>query len=454
MDKKELSAVAGVREDGPQAVEGSFSGFGGYEEKGREDFSGLMAQRVWVIPALLLFFLLVPLWREGLPATQMGLLPLYPEVAKSLVGESALNFWIIPLGYKLSVALFMIMLTGGVGLLAHQLWGRVVAWWVAALWVVLPLTISLTYQVGWFYYINGMAALFFGLFIALSAEKASRWYWLVALYLLFVGLSGFWVWEAALDPYQLLLSTWPPSENLRIWLASSSYEVGLVPVVLGVLAALVAWPRRQEMAAKKVLFLLGIALISLLLALFDAPTRLYLALATLALLLAAGGLPVLDKRYASFSVLLAILAIAALSVYPYLQTGWIATSDYDLPSQATAWRFGDNTFWLVDVQHQQVGAKSTVIMLWQVTARPERDYSVFVHLLNEQGEIVSQADSLLLDQEEIPTSSWPVGYIVRQKYETDSAELATQLRFGLYHAQTLERLPVDGSGDNVTIPIQ
>ena len=465
MDQKQVSTLVGddikEKEDGPQAVRTYLAKDEESQKKQPTeihsiDFIGSMSWRIWLMPALLLFFLLIPLARDGLPATHAGVSLLYPEATKHLIGDSAFNLWVVPLGYKLSVVLFVIILTAGVALIAHNLWGPPVAWWVASLWVVLPFTISLIYQVGWFFYFNALAALFFGLFFALSAENASRWYWLVALYLLFVASTGLWKWQSGLDPYQLLLPIWPPSDNLRIWMENSTYQVGLVPLVLALLTGMVAWPRRQEMAAKKVLLLLALGLISTLLTLFDGPIMLYLAIATLAFVLAAGGLPILDSRYASFPVLLAILTIAALTVYPYLQVAWIPVEEYDLPAQATQWTFGEQKFWVVDVEYQRVESENNVIIIWQIAAPADRDYTVFVHLLNEQGEIVSQADALLLDDEEVPSSQWPVGYIVKQRYQSSGLESPTQLRFGLYHSQTLERLPIDdeGGGDHVTIPFE
>ena len=109
-----------------------------------EELVVLRGWHVWLIPALLLLVLLVPLARAGLPATDAGWLLLDAEAMARVVGESASAFdlWLLPLGYKWSVVLFSCLLTAGVGLIAHQLWGREVAWWVASLWVVLPLTLK------------------------------------------------------------------------------------------------------------------------------------------------------------------------------------------------------------------------------------------------------------------------------------------------------------------------
>lgn len=435
---------------------------------GEEELAVLRGWHVWLIPALLLFVLLLPLARAGLPATDAGMLLLDAEATARVVGESAFDLWVVPLGYKWSVVLFSCLLTVGVGLVAHQLWGREVAWWVASLWVVLPLTLTLIYQVGWFFYFNALAALLFGLFFALAAEQSSRWYWLVALYLLFVGLTGLWHSHSALDPYQLLLPLWPASDNLRLWLEGDAYQVGLVPLSLAILSAMVAWSRREELAAKKVLFLVALGLLCMVLSLFDGPILLYLLIATLAFVLAAGGLPFLDARYASFPVLLGLLAIAVLTIYPYLQVAWLSPDHTQLPFSTTSitsatttdWHLGADTgsssslstFWVVDWQYERTDTQNSLSILWQSTAPPPQNYSAFIHFLNEEGDIIAQADALLLDDEAIPSSQWPRGYLVRQIYTAESTNRPTDIRFGLYELETQQRLLVNGDADHVVVP--
>ncbi len=448
-----------------------------------EERTVLRGWHVWLIPALLLFVLLVPFTRAGLPATDAGLLLLDAE-AMARVGaggssESAFNLWVVPLGYKWSVVLFSCLLTAGVGLIAHQLWGRdaPAAWWVASLWVVLPMTLTLIYQVGWFFYFNALAALLFGLFFALAAEQSSRWYGVVALYLLFVGLSGLWHWQSGLDPYQLLLPLWPDSDNLRLWLEGDAYQVGLVPLSLAALTAMVALPRREELAAKKVLFLVALGLLCMVLTLFDGPIMLYLVIATLAFVLAAGGLPTLDARYASFPVLLGLLAIAVLTIYPYLQVAWLPSNSYDLSistastisNSTTEWHLAPNTassptstglstnssaFWVVNWQYEYTETQNKLTILWQSTVPPTQDYSAFIHFLNEQGDIIAQADAWLLDDDEIPSSQWPQGYLGTQHYTAESANRPTHIRFGLYELETQERLLVNGETDHVLIEVR
>ena len=84
--------------------------------------------------------------------------------------------------------------------------------------------------------------------------------------------------------------------------------------------------------------------------------------------------------------------------------------------------------------------------LWQVTKPLTRDPTAFVQFLDGAGTQVAQADSLLSDAEALPATQWPLGYLVRQRYEA-TGPAATQVRLGLYERESLLRLPlVAGAG--------
>lgn len=356
----------------------------------------LRGWRIWFIPTFLLFLLLAPLLREGLPATQQGALPY-------------LQGGVIP--YKLMLAFYVIVMALLVGELARRLWGRRLAWWVLSLWLLLPLTSSILYQRG--------------------------------------SLEGLWQSQAGLAPFQLFTVAWPSPDNLREWVGGSSVALGWPALILAALAVFVAWPRRAEAAARLVVGLAVGGVILGLLTLLGGPLLLWLLLAQAALLLAAAGLPLLDRRYASLPILVGIVAVAALPLYPTLRPAWL---EIPLPLNGGE-RFGEH-FLLLNVQGQHEAGQASVAVHWQLLAPTEEDYTVFVHFLDEQGEIVAQADTLLLDPDQLPSSRWPVGYVVAQLYTAESARPPTQLRLGLYDLDTLQRLPLAGGGDALTLPLR
>ena len=84
-------------------------------------------------------------------------------------------------------------------------------------------------------------------------------------------------------------------------------------------------------------------------------------------------------------------------------------------------------------------------IFWQCLADMKNDYKVFVHVVDQQGNILAQKDGEPVTGF-YSTSQWQVGEIIRDQYEIafsdDSGIAATGLRIGMYLPSTGERLPV------------
>jgi hypothetical protein len=98
-------------------------------------------------------------------------------------------------------------------------------------------------------------------------------------------------------------------------------------------------------------------------------------------------------------------------------------------------------------------------LYWQATAGLDVDYTVFVHLVGQDGQIAGQHDGIP-EGGGYPTSAWEAGEIVVDEHQfdiaTDVAPGDYQLLVGLYRLETSERLPVldsDGRplGDSVVL---
>jgi len=91
-------------------------------------------------------------------------------------------------------------------------------------------------------------------------------------------------------------------------------------------------------------------------------------------------------------------------------------------------------------------------LYWQALGRTEEDYTVFVHLLDEHGQIVAQHDSQPL-QGFYPTSFWGESEVVRDEYDihvdssTPSGEY--ELAVGMYLLGTGDRLPILDEGGQI-----
>jgi uncharacterized membrane protein len=106
------------------------------------------------------------------------------------------------------------------------------------------------------------------------------------------------------------------------------------------------------------------------------------------------------------------------------------------------------------------GRLAHVVLWWRTLHRPDRNYSVFVHLLDDQGNIIKQFDKLPLS-DFYPMRAWPPNVDQRDDYPLKipaEADLeGAWLAIGLYDARNGRRLPVaqDGVpvGDHIRVPL-
>jgi 4-amino-4-deoxy-L-arabinose transferase-like glycosyltransferase len=82
-----------------------------------------------------------------------------------------------------------------------------------------------------------------------------------------------------------------------------------------------------------------------------------------------------------------------------------------------------------------------VTLTWQAVSSPPKDYTAFVHLINQAGELVAQTDR---PPAGFPTSDWRPGEVVTDIYRVGiPAHLSPgdyQMQTGFYHLSTMERL--------------
>jgi hypothetical protein len=104
------------------------------------------------------------------------------------------------------------------------------------------------------------------------------------------------------------------------------------------------------------------------------------------------------------------------------------------------------------------GGLVLVNLYWRVLKPPQSDYTVFVHVVNAQGQLVAQFDRPP-GGGALPTSLWQTGDIWRDVYPVplppDMAPGTYAVRVGMYTWPSLERLAtaLDGqaTGDYVTL---
>jgi len=123
------------------------------------------------------------------------------------------------------------------------------------------------------------------------------------------------------------------------------------------------------------------------------------------------------------------------------------------PSPAA--NFGGRLAVLGFTYNSPVDEQVQVTIDWQVIGPLERDYTVFVHLLDTAGKLVSQSDSQP-DGGRFPTSLLAAGLRVQDRHSLPVNGLPEghyQLEIGVYDAQTGARLKMAGAEtDSLVLP--
>jgi hypothetical protein len=245
------------------------------------------------------------------------------------------------------------------------------------------------------------------------------------------------------------------------------YMVGLVVGALGLIGVVYGRVRRKEWTELGRLALLAmwaavylVALVGWTQARYPQGRLLFPAISAIVILWLLGIAQWLRGSWSKRAVtgLLIVLGIfAAMVPYRYIAPAYAhadrlgAAEREKIPNpMAVDWsrsvrlvgcELGDDS-----VQH---GTRLWVTLFWESLDTMERDYSVFVHLVDARGVIIAQRDTYPASGND-PTSDWMPGEIIRDLYPLDvpTAVLAQgpfRVRVGLYDAATGQRLPAVGS---------
>ncbi len=111
-------------------------------------------------------------------------------------------------------------------------------------------------------------------------------------------------------------------------------------------------------------------------------------------------------------------------------------------------------FWLAE-NTLEPGTTLPLILRWVADKPPATDLTVFVHLLAPDGTLVAQSDGYPTWLSPTPTSQWSPNQPILDRHSLSLPNnLKTglyTLRLGLYHAQTLERLPLSDGDDAISL---
>jgi hypothetical protein len=282
--------------------------------------------------------------------------------------------------------------------------------------------------------------------------------------------------EHFLHPFQLLSAAWGDQ---------TSFQLGLAAVGLSIVAVALAAIRKTggtehedapffppPLHLRAVWFWAGTLLVLVLLTLplsawlwraigLDAylayPWQL-LALAGLPLAFLAGSVTRLDGRLATLPAWAGLLALVVLASYPYLAPQFTQLDPGPEPV-ALIEPLGADAPQIMLLEYElvpptEITPTLALTLTWQAVEPVADDYTVFVHLLGQDGSKAAQRDTRPCDGG-CPTNAWRPGEIILDRYQLvlDPGAPAGPYRLavGLYLLETGDRAAVVGRDDKTVV---
>ncbi|MCX7669364.1 MAG: hypothetical protein N2439_04765 [Anaerolineae bacterium] len=296
--------------------------------------------------------------------------------------------------------------------------------------------------------------------------------------------------EQLISPYLFLWPGWNARTGTVAPSSELSFHLGLMACALALLGLLLPRSARPTFDVRRLTlhfsrFAVAVVLITVFLsstlaaplwrllpflqATLTAPRQLLLLAGPwLAWLAAAGARALFDQLPAERQedgvplVAACLLTLTLLASYGYLRPAPVPAPIPDAPRAI----FGENEIALLEATPTilpprgmagpalQAGTTISVTVRWQALRPLARDYTVFLHLVDADGRLQGQQDTMPQDNK-LPTGRWRPGQIVADQYHATlkpgaPAGEGYRVYLGLYLWQTGERLRV-GADDKVLI---
>ncbi|MCP5095229.1 MAG: hypothetical protein GY943_06735 [Chloroflexi bacterium] len=286
--------------------------------------------------------------------------------------------------------------------------------------------------------------------------------------LFFAGLLSLWlvyevafgigfreIWQVSMG-YHLGLA-----RNYQTWLFYHLYDFGIflsIPVVLLLIVA--GWRSftrfSMKAAALPLAFVLGLLLLDLSGTSQGEVARVWLFLTPFAVMTAAWGLSEFAQSRWQVALVVGLTAVNLLTFNFFLRVVTTGVPDpiarvheFELAEFANPIdaQFSDEIL-LQGYDLETAGGTVDVTLYWQALQPMTHSYTVFMHVIDADGQLVAQHDGLPM-QGNVPTTCWVSGEMIADKHTLDLPEnVDGQLSFvtGLYRLETGERLSTAGAG--------
>jgi hypothetical protein len=293
-----------------------------------------------------------------------------------------------------------------------------------------------------------------GLAFALGAATLWLYLWLRH------GLSFYAVWNEAMGKHfemDRIGWFWIGYHLYDFYVAAAGIPILVFWAAQTIVALRDAWVRRVPVNVLAIALLVGLLLLDLSGAARGEVARVWAFLLPLPLLVAVNGLP---RRRSIFLGLMALLVLQLFVANVYVRYVGTDLIDPPDPPPAAVAAAGDTPWdavWegRIRLESVQVPAKAapgepvTVHAVWTAERRINRPYTVFIHLYDSQGNLVTQRDTMTLEGR-WPTTCWRPGETFRDSYTLTLPGTPVsgtyRVALGMYWLPTGERVPVTGRG--------
>jgi len=264
-------------------------------------------------------------------------------------------------------------------------------------------------------------------------------------------------------PFQLLSSRWGYGASIPGWEDTLPLQLGLAATGLTLLVGILLLVEREPDPSlrRKAGFFVAAAAVMIALVLPAAsplwqasrlsfalryPWQL-LSLVGFAMAAASGAIMSLEQRLVRLSWQTVLVTLVVVASYTYLSPRY---TDVEVGGSPVA-VLGDEAVLLAYHREGPLrhGATVHLTLDWQGLRPMETDYTVFVHVVDQDGTIWAQRDSMPVGGER-PTSSWQPGELIEDRYElmidVEGPREGYAVEIGLYDQRTGTRLPLsDGA---------
>lgn len=294
----------------------------------------------------------------------------------------------------------------------------------------------------------------------------------------FTAANGFV--RAFVDLFQLLTASWGVSLPKGNFLEAFPYQIGIAALGLTVLALALLFQARGSSfndqakvtanpARRVTLFAVvtSVVLVVLMLPIasfvWDLGLNLFvqypfqlLAFVGFLLALAAASICVVDRRFTQLPLLASLVIVPVLAAYSYLAPTFLDFA----PSQPALAIYNDNELALLDAKIVRPpgtlrhGATVELDLTWQALREVNHDYTVFVHVVDDNGKTWGEEDSKPQAGAQ-PTLKWQPGQVIADSHSAQ-IDLAGppegyHLEVGIYQTATGERASTETGATEVRI---